>query len=47
MTPEAKARLVIDAKLVEAGWRVQDLLFVTDSVDELEVGCKPSPSTRC
>jgi len=25
MTPEAKARLVIDAKLVEAGWRVQDL----------------------
>ncbi|MDZ7622164.1 MAG: type I restriction-modification enzyme R subunit C-terminal domain-containing protein [Candidatus Competibacteraceae bacterium] len=25
MTPEAKARLIIDAKLSEAGWRVQDL----------------------
>ena len=25
MTPEAKARLIIDAKLSDAGWRVQDL----------------------
>lgn len=25
MTPEAKARLTIDSKLLEAGWRVQDL----------------------
>jgi type I restriction enzyme R subunit len=25
MSPETKARLIIDAKLAAAGWRVQDL----------------------
>lgn len=45
MTPEGEAREIIDRKLVQAGWIVQDLTQLNLSAG-LDVMVQPAPSAR-